>query len=238
MYKWLNWKRKCKKCKSLSCYCYVWIHVWFADFHVIVTCEYMCGSLIFMLLLRVNTCVVRWFSCYCYLWIHVWFADFHVIVTCEYMCGSLIFMLLLCVNTCVVRWFSCYCYVWIHVCFADFHVIVTCEYMCGLLIFMLLLRVNTCVVRWFSCYCYVWIHVWFADFLNSSVYIQSMFLMTLMFSLVVIYTIVQSEEAFFDHYPCVLSRHCVKHVKIYKWFLHRQIGRKKEAQWNRVNHRR
>jgi hypothetical protein len=33
--------------------------VWFADFHVIVTCEYMCGSLIFMLLLRVNTCVVR-----------------------------------------------------------------------------------------------------------------------------------------------------------------------------------
>jgi hypothetical protein len=33
-----------------------------------------------MLLLRVNTCVVRWFSCYCYLWIHVWFADFHVIV--------------------------------------------------------------------------------------------------------------------------------------------------------------
>jgi hypothetical protein len=50
--------------------------------------------------------------------------------------------------------------------------------------------------RW-SCNCYVWIHMYFADIPNISVYIQSMFPMIPMFSLVVSYTIVQSEEAFF-----------------------------------------
>ena len=54
-----------------------------------------------------------------------------------------------------------------------------------------------------SYYCYVRIHVYIADFPKICVYIWSMFLMILMFSLAVIYTILQSEDAFFNSYDLV-----------------------------------
>ena len=45
--------------------------------------------------------------------------------------------------------------------------------------------------------------MYFANFPNIGVYIQSIFLMISKFSLVVIYTIVQSEEVFFYRYDLV-----------------------------------
>ena len=45
--------------------------------------------------------------------------------------------------------------------------------------------------------------MYFAEFPKITVYIRGMFLMILMFSVVVIYTIVQSEEAFFNRYDLV-----------------------------------